>query len=162
MQLVKPVELKLPQFYDRMLIMGSLIKRIDLVEDLLVSGKILFIPQTLDSYLVGLAESKKDKRIEIFLAPNLSEWLKKLEDWAPQISLGSRFHGGIATMSLEIPTVIMSGDIRTREMTTVGKLKFLDDLYPISHVVSKMVPYNYTYNLGSLEHLAQEIRLCAE
>jgi hypothetical protein len=162
MQLVKPVELEVSQFYDRMLITGSLIKRIDLVEDLLVSGKILFIPQTLDSYLAGLAESKKDKRIEIFLAPNLSGWLKKLEDWAPQIALGSRFHGGIVAMSLGIPTVIMSGDIRTREMTSLGKLKFLDDLYPISHAVSMMAPYNYTYKLGSLEHLAQEIRLCAE
>jgi hypothetical protein len=162
MQLVKPVELEVSQFYDRMLITGSLIKRIDLVEDLLVNGKILFIPQTLDSYLAGLAESKKDKRIEIFLAPNLSGWHKKLEDWAPQIALGSRFHGGIVAMSLGIPTVIMSGDIRTREMTSLGKLKFLDDLYPISHAVSKMAPNNYTYKLGSLEHLAQEIRLCAE
>jgi len=163
LQLVKPVELKLPQVYDRMLIMGSLIKRIDLIEDSFVSGgKILFIPQTIDEYLVGLTESKKDKRIEIFLPQNLSEWLKKLEGFAPQIAIGSRFHGGIAAMSIGIPTVITNGDVRTSEITTVGKLKFLNDLYPIRNAVSAMTDHNGIFKLGSLEHLAQEIRLCVK
>jgi hypothetical protein len=121
------------------------------------NGKILFIPQTMDSYLIGLSESQKDTRIEIFLPANLASWLKKLQDWEPQLALGSRFHGGVAAMSLGIPTMIMSGDIRSRELTTLGGLKFHDDLCEIRFALSKMLDHNGVYQIEVPELLTQDI-----
>ena len=69
-------------------------------------------------------------------------------------------HGGVAAMSIGIPTVIMSGDVRTSEITTVGKLKFLDDLYPSRNALSTMTDHYGIYEIGSLDFLAQAIRLC--
>ncbi len=158
LQLINPISVELPQIFSRILVTGALIKRLDLVENMISSdGKFLFIPQTMDSYLVGLAESKKDKRIEIFLPTNLASWLEKLKGWEPQIALGSRLHGGVTAMSLGIPTMIMSGDLRSREVSELGGLKFHDDICEIRVAVSEMSDHDGVYQIGVPERLAQEI-----
>jgi hypothetical protein len=140
---------------------GALESRLDLIESKSsMDTKFLFIPQTVDSYLQGLKISKSDPRIEIFLPATLNAWIRKIKKWAPEIALGTRLHGNMAALSLGIPTMLMSGDIRTREITQLAKLPSADDLLEIGTVLDHMTGH-YDLNLeGNSAHLASQIRLC--
>jgi hypothetical protein len=136
LQLIKPVSLRVKTELSRILVTGALRDRLDLIEEPEKSSieKILFIPQTLDSYMHGLELSKTDQRIEIFLPSSYKSWMNKLKKWNPDLSIGTRFHGNLSALSLGIPTLFMGGDIRTREVTQVANLPFADDLRDISSV----------------------------
>jgi hypothetical protein len=94
LQLINKFPYNLPKEFSQLLVTGALIKRLDLVESMTTkSSKILFIPQTFDSYERGLAAQKLDNRIEIFLPDSLESWITKIRTFRPELALGTRFTG---------------------------------------------------------------------
>jgi hypothetical protein len=63
-------------------------------------------------------------------------------------------------LSLGIPTMFMSGDIRTREITQLAKLPFADDLIEICTALDLMTGHHDLNPEGIPTHLASQIRLC--
>ena len=161
LQLIKPASIDLSKEYSRILVTGSLIARIDLIESLaLPIAKILFIPQTLDSYKVGLIQKNQDSRIEIFTPVSYRSWINKIRKWMPEISLGSRLHGNLAALSLGIPAIFMSGDIRTREVTHLARLPFFDDLRDLKPASDTEKLSDSGIDAEILLNFSEEIRHC--
>jgi hypothetical protein len=122
--------------------------------------KILFIPQTLDSYMRGLELSKTDQRIEIFLPTTYNSWMNKLKKWDPDLSIGTRLHGNLTSLSLGIPTLFMGGDLRTREVTRVANLPFADDLRDISSVRDILTGHYVSDQISVVDELGSQLRAC--
>jgi hypothetical protein len=162
LQLIKPIPLKLNPNLSRILVTGALIERLDLVEDFENPGidKILFVPQTLDSFMQSLELSKRDQRIEIFLPTSYNSWKDKLKKWEPDLSIGTRLHGNLMALSLGIPTLFMSGDIRTREVTRVANLPFADDLRSISTVKDTLTGHYASNQISVTDELGSQLRAC--
>jgi hypothetical protein len=140
---------------------GALESRLDLLESKSsTETKFLFIPQTVDSYLEALELAKIDQRIEIFLPATFKAWIRKIKEWAPEVALGTRLHGNMAALSLGIPTMFMSGDIRTREITNLAKLPFADDLAEINVALDLLTRHYDLNSEGEPASLAGQIRLC--
>ena len=76
------------------------------------------------------------------------------------MSVGTRLHGNIAALSLGIPSVHMSGDIRSREISQLSKLHYSDDLMELGVAVEKFSECDGTYRLRVPEILSLEIQLC--
>lgn len=161
LQLIKEPSKEFPSDFSRVLVTGALESRLDLLAPLTsTETKFLFIPQTIDSYLLGLEISKSDQRIEIFLPATYDAWIGKIKEWQPEIALGTRLHGNMAALSLGIPTMFMSGDIRTREITQLAKLPFADDLLEIDTALDHMTRHYDLNPEGEPAILASQIRLC--
>jgi hypothetical protein len=161
LQLIKEPSKNFPLTFSRVLVTGALATRLDLLESKAsIDTKLLFIPQTVESYLKGLEISKTDQRIEVFLPATYNAWIRKIKEWKPEIALGTRLHGNMAALSLGIPAMFMSGDIRTREITQLANLPFADDLLEIGPVLDHMTGH-YDLNPGGISaELASQIRLC--
>jgi hypothetical protein len=162
LQLIKPISLKIKPNLSRILVTGALRDRLDLLEEVGKPSidKILFIPQTLDSYSRGLELLKTDQRIEIFLPTSFDSWMNKLKKWGPDLTIGTRLHGNLSALSLGIPTLFMSGDIRTREVTRVAKLPFADDLRDISTVKDILTGHYNSNQIGVTDELGSQLRAC--
>jgi len=162
LQLIKPVSLKLKPNLSRILVTGALRDRLDLIEEFEKPSidKILFIPQTLDSYMRGLELLKTDQRIEIFLPTTYNSWMNKLKKWDPDLSIGTRLHGNLMSLSLGIPTLFMGGDIRTREVTRVANLPFADDLRDISAVRDLLTGHYVSDQISVVDELGSQLRAC--
>ena len=153
----------LPSEFSRLLVTGALIKRIDLLESsTVIDSKFLFIPQTYDSYLVGLAQSKIDKRIEIFLPTSYQKWMTKLKGWKPEVAVGTRLHGIIAAMSFGIPTILMNGDIRTQEIAELCNFQSTDDLVELKSVIEQSDRHFDLDKAQFLEGLKREFASCLD
>jgi hypothetical protein len=141
---------------------GALKDRLDLIEEVNKPSidKILFIPQTLDSYMRGRELLKTDQRIEIFLPTSFDSWMNKLKKWGPDLSIGTRLHGNLSALSLGIPTLFMGGDIRTKEVTQVANLPFADDLTDISTVKDILTGHYVSNQTGVTDELGSQLRGC--
>jgi hypothetical protein len=162
LQLIKPISLQIKPNLSRILVTGALRERLDLVETVENPSidKILFIPQTLDSYMRSLELSKADQRIEIFLPTSFDSWMKKLKKWGPDLAIGTRLHGNLSALSLGVPTLFMSGDIRTSEVTQVANLPFADDLRDISAVKDMLTRHYDSNKTGVIDELGSQLRAC--
>ena len=153
----------LPSEFSRLLVTGALIKRIDLLEtSTVIDSKFLFIPQTYDSYLVGLAQSKIDKRIEIFLPENYRKWMAKLKEWKPEVAVGTRFHSSIAAMSLGIPAILMNGDLRTQEIADLCNFQSTGDLVELKSVIEQSDRHRDLDKAPFLAGLKREFMSCLD
>lgn len=160
-QLVKQPSINFFSTFSRVLVTGALRNRLDLVQSMTsTETKFLFIPQTVDSYLEALELAKIDQRIEIFLPATFNAWIRKIKEWEPEIAIGTRLHGNLAALSLGIPTMFMSGDIRTREITLLAKLPFADDLIEIGAALDHMTGHHALNPGRTSAELASQIRLC--
>lgn len=138
LQLIGAHRREIPKKVSRVLVNGALINRLDLIESLKQENKeILIIPQTVASYNNALKVQKSYSGIEIFTPGSYRAWVNKLKSWGPHISLGTRLHGNIAALSAGIPAILMSGDVRTREIAQVAKLPFFTDIVPIASAIAK-------------------------
>jgi hypothetical protein len=162
LQLIKPISLKLKPDLSRILVTGALRERLDLIEvfEMPRIDKILFIPQTLDSYMRGLEISKTDQRVEIILPTSYNSWKNKLKKWEPDLSIGTRLHGNLMSMSLGIPTLFMGGDIRTREVTRVANLPFADDVRDMSTVRDLLTGHYVSDQISVVDELGSQLRAC--
>jgi hypothetical protein len=150
-QLIQNTLREIPNNLSRISVNGALINRLDLLESKVTSETmILAIPQTMDSLSNMERISKFDKRVEIFIPNSYRDWKAKLRKWDTELSLGTRFHGNIAAMSLGIPTLFMGGDIRTRELSQLTGLSFSDDLVEIE---TAMEIFKQTSQLDNLERI---------
>ncbi len=135
-QLIQNTLREIPKKLSRISVNGALLNRLDLLDSMTTSDtKILAIPQTSDSLMNLERLSKLDKRIEIFTPYSVRDWTQKLKKWDPDVSVGTRFHGNIAAMSLRIPTIFMGGDVRTRELSQLTGLPYADDLVEIETAI---------------------------
>ena len=161
LQLISEPTIEFPLTFSRVLITGALESRLDILQSRSSADtKFLFIPQTVDSYIQGIEISKIDHRIEIFLPATYKAWIKKIKEWKPEIALGTRLHGNIAALSLGIPAMFMSGDIRTSEITQLARLPFANDLLEIGTALDVMTRH-YNLNPGGISpDLALQLRLC--
>ena len=162
LQLIKPFSLRVKHELSRIVVTGALRDRLDLVEELEKPSieKILFLPQTLDSYMYGLELSKTDQRIEIFLPSSYESWMNKLKKWNPDLTIGTRLHGNLSALSLGIPTLFMGGDIRTREVTQLANLPFADDLRDTSSVRNILTGHYLSNQIGVSDELGSQLRAC--
>ena len=161
LQLVQKAEYVFPDKFSSLLISGALIERLDLIESMTTSStKLLFIPQTMDNYHQGLELQRIDNRIEVFPPLSIESWMDKIRTFHPELALGTRLHGNIAAASLGIPSILMSGDIRTREITYLGNLPFIDDLAEIQSAVGQVGSQIKEISLRSSVNLAANIRAC--
>jgi hypothetical protein len=157
-QLVRRTPKDIPPEFSRISVNGALVNRLDLLSSMTTPDtKILVIPQTLESLSNVERFSATDKRIEIFLPDSLSNWKAKLEKWNPELSLGTRLHGNILAMALEIPTIFMSGDIRTREISQLTGLPFADDLVEIGVALEIFKEDSKLDVLGNNRYLRSQI-----
>jgi hypothetical protein len=139
LQLIKMDQNFIPKNISRILVSGSLINHLDLLESQTSNGsKFLVVPQTLDSYDNALRVQKSNSAIEIFTPASYSAWQAKLKSWGPEISMGTRLHGNIVAMSAGIPAVFMSGDTRTVEITKLLNLPFFDDLVSLPTALQRL------------------------
>ena len=138
LQLIDTNLKEVPKNISRILVSGALINRLDLIESLEPDEiKILVIPQTIDSYMNVLRVQKLYSGIEIFTPSSYRSWVNKLKSWRPDVSIGTRLHGNITALSVGIPAIMMSGDVRTREIATVSGLPFLSDIAPIRSAITQ-------------------------
>ena len=136
--ITEPIDV-ITESISKVLVNGALIHRLDLIQaNIHEKTQILFIPQTVDSLHYAKIITNIDDRIEVFLPNSLKSWQEKIRNFKPQIALGTRFHGNIAALSERVPTVFMSGDIRTKEITDLARLPFFDDLRSISEAVKQL------------------------
>jgi hypothetical protein len=139
LQLIKEDQNGIPRDILRIIVNGALINRLDLMEsDRSRDSKILVIPQTLDSYINAVHVQKSNAAIEIFTPSSLRSWMNKLKTWKPDISVGTRLHGNIAALSVGIPAVLMSGDLRTREIAAVSGLPFFKDIVTLDSALDRL------------------------
>lgn len=134
--LIHQASKEIPNKISKISVNGALIDRLDLIDSMTTSETdILAIPQTMDELSSIERVSKIDKRVEIFLPRSVRDWRAKLRKWDPELSVGTRLHGNIAAMSLGIPTIFMSGDIRTREISQLTGLPYFGDLVEIETAI---------------------------
>ena len=149
--------------FSKLIVNGSLINRLDLVESkMMQQSKILFIPQTLGSLKSARKAISADKRIEVYLPSSLKEWQNKIKSFKPELSLGTRFHGNIAALSMGVPTVFMSGDIRASEITSLAHLPFLEDITDISAAIKQFHSINPLARDNAIFAAKQELAACLE
>lgn len=161
LQLLSDVKLELPIYFSRILVTGALINHLDLLDSKCTDDtKILFIPQTIGSYKNGLGVAKLDGRVEIFLPSSYKSWSKKLKAFSPQLSIGTRLHGNLLALSTGVPTIFISGDVRTREMTQTMGLPYLDSLVEISIALKSLKETPMSGLAQKKSKLSKEIYIC--
>jgi hypothetical protein len=139
LQLIKEDARNIPKSISRIIVSGALISRLDLIESPQNhKSKFLVIPQTLHSYNHVASLQKSNPAIEIFTPSSFRSWKNKLKTWKPDISVGTRLHGNIAALSLGISAVLMSGDIRTREIASITGLPFSDDIVTLDSALYRL------------------------
>lgn len=139
LHLIQPSLKEVPSSLSRILVSGALINHLDILDSMTTSNtKILAIPQTLESLSNMENVSKLDQRLEIFLPCSLRDWRTKIRKWNPELSVGTRFHGNVAAMSIGITSVFISGDIRTRELSQLTGLPYVSDLLEVGTAIESI------------------------
>lgn len=163
LQLIGDFQKPIPENFSKILVGGALMSRFDLLDSMTSeSTQILFIPQTVDAFNQVKDIGGRDRRIEIFLPASFRDWKSKLNSFKPEISVGTRLHGNVAAMSLGVPTVFMSGDIRTREITEVALLPFFDDIVEIDTAVKRLTETSILSSRERILTLKNEMIICLE
>lgn len=103
--------------------------------------KFIFIPQSKGEALFPIVDSRE---FTTFHVTSFHEWSRIIKSSKIDFIIGTRLHTCILGLSLGIPSVVISGDLRVFELSRVAPIPYFDNFesFSLRKAESKLMGYN--------------------
>lgn len=149
LQLIKKPPREIHSKPIRILVSGGYLNHSEYLKSLISEGCILMtIPQSKDELELAKRVIRSGIPLTLKLPRNYKEWRRFLEKWKPDFHMGSRMHTAILALSMGIPSVLMSGDLRSQEICEDSGISHASDIIKLEEALMVYGKFNWeTFSL---------------
>ena len=148
---------------NRVLLTGAAVQHLDAVAATEKNCSFLVVPQSLRELQEIMIQARRSDigvdRVRLYLPACGRDWVRIIQAFSPQMTVGSRLHSHVLSLALGIPSVVFGGDLRLAEVCSDGALPFVRDSMPLRELVATWQSFDIPKARATADERLQSLSL---